>query len=459
MENLTSIVLDCQVRANRAKDHFLSKTHISEFEVDYELNFILFISLHMGGQSAAMQHGFMVQLSKEMHWSLIYRKLILEKIKKQPSFDFESLKLATSYPDFAEALYQWALVMIWLGGEIHSDEKSFIENLRDYLFDGDFSQRALSVEQRILEWDGGQQKNLKSILSSLTKGDHITVDEKLSDEEKETASLEEALERLDRLVGLEEVKEEVKKLVHFLEIQKKRKEMGLKSSQLSCHMVFTGNPGTGKTTVARILGDIFSHIGLLKKGHLVEADRSRLVGQYVGHTEKKTSSVVSEAMDGVLFIDEAYSLYKNTENDFGQEAIDTLVKRMEDFRERLVVIVAGYPEEMDDFINANPGLKSRFNNYIEFHDYKPEELLAIFDLIIKGNEYDLTPDGRNTLLRYFEDIAVKKKRDFGNGRLVRNLFETMLRNQAMRLSQNKDLKIEDLVQLNNQDVALSIVEE
>ncbi len=232
------------------------------------------------------------------------------------------------------------------------------------------------------------------------------------------------------------MKDEIEKLVHFLEIQKRREALQLKTAALSLHLVFSGNPGTGKTTVARILARIFKKLKILKKGHLVETDRMGLVGQYVGHTAKKTSEIVDSALDGILFIDEAYSLVGG-ENDFGAEAIDTLVKRMEDDRDRLIVIVAGYPNDMDEFIQSNPGLKSRFSKTILFSDFNSTELSKIFQIFCQNNQYELSNGAETKLTQVFEYALSDTGDDFGNGRYARNLFEQIIRNQAMRLRQLK----------------------
>ena len=258
---------------------------------------------------------------------------------------------------------------------------------------------------------------------------------------------------LDALVGLSSVKEEIKTLSNFIKIQQKRKEQGLKSSSVSYHCVFTGNPGTGKTTVARIVAQIYKDLGILSKGHLVETDRAGLVAEYVGQTAVKTNKIIDSALDGVLFIDEAYSLI-GTGQDYGKEAIATLLKRMEDDRDRLVVILAGYSKEMQDFINTNPGLQSRFNRYIEFPDYSAEELLQIFEKNIAKFDYKLEKEARVAMAEYFQNAVENKDANFGNARFVRNIFEKTLEKQANRLSTDPDLDTEELTLITKEDLPI-----
>lgn len=243
---------------------------------------------------------------------------------------------------------------------------------------------------------------------------------------------------LSKLIGLQPVKEEVQTLSNFIVMRQKRKEMGLTVPDVSYHLVFTGNPGTGKTTVARILAGIFHDKGVLKKGHLVETDRSGLVAEYVGQTAVKTNKIIDKALDGVLFIDEAYSLVAQGE-DFGQEAVATLLKRMEDDRDRLIVILAGYTDEMEEFINSNPGLRSRFNRYIFFPDYSADELAEIFFSIAAKHEYTMTNEVKEYVLEKFHEVVANKPKDFGNARYVRNLFERIVQAQANRLAKETNL--------------------
>ncbi len=257
---------------------------------------------------------------------------------------------------------------------------------------------------------------------------------------------------LNDLIGLNRVKEEIATLVNYIKMKQVRDEMSLKSPDVSYHCVFLGNPGTGKTTVARIIADLYRELGILKRGHLVETDRSGLVAEYVGQTAVKTNQIIDKALDGVLFVDEAYSLVQGGSEDYGAEAIATLLKRMEDDRDRLVVILAGYTNEMEDFINSNPGLRSRFNRYIHFEDYTAEELFKIFLLNAEKNEYALADDVKEFLLKKLEEVVANKPKDFGNARYIRNLFEKTVEAQANRLASEPVVTKEILVEIKKEDI-------
>ena len=256
---------------------------------------------------------------------------------------------------------------------------------------------------------------------------------------------------LSSLVGLSQVKEDIESLRNLIKVQALRKQQGLPNTKVSYHCVFTGNPGTGKTTVARIVAGIYKELGLLSKGHLVEVDRSKLVGEYVGQTAPKTNKVIDEALDGVLFIDEAYTLVGG-QNDYGSEAIATLLKRMEDDRERLVVILAGYTNEIKEFIDSNPGLQSRFNRYIHFEDYSAEELLDIFMRNIKKSGYNIRGDAYVQLQINIQNATAKRDKKFGNARYVRNLFEKIVQKQANRLSRIQNPTKEQLKMITIEDL-------
>lgn len=255
--------------------------------------------------------------------------------------------------------------------------------------------------------------------------------------------------QLNDLIGLESVKKEIATFYNFLSLQKKREEQGLPLPTTSYHCVFTGNPGTGKTTVARIMAEIYKDLGILKSGHLVEVDRSKLVAEYVGQTAVKTNKVIDEALDGVLFIDEAYTL-AGEGNDFGKEAIDTLLKRMEDDRKRLVVIVAGYTNEMKKFIDSNPGLQSRFNRYINFPDYTTSEMIQIFEKMAEKYHYVVDESMKSALATYIDTKLNLHEEHFGNARFVRNLFEKCLENQANRIASQANSN--DLSSLKKEDL-------
>ena len=261
---------------------------------------------------------------------------------------------------------------------------------------------------------------------------------------------------LEALIGLASVKAEVNSLTNYITVQRMRQEKGMKVTPMSYHCVFTGNPGTGKTTVARIVSQIYKELGILKKGHLVETDRSGLVAEYVGQTAVKTNKIIDSALDGILFIDEAYSLVDGGNSDYGKEAIATLLKRMEDDRDHLVVILAGYTDDMKRFVDSNPGLQSRFNRYIEFPDYSADELFQIFLSSAKKYEYKLTEEAQTTLQDALDKVVSEKDKNFGNGRYVRNLFEKVVENQANRLSSEADVTSETLALIVKEDIDKSL---
>lgn len=256
---------------------------------------------------------------------------------------------------------------------------------------------------------------------------------------------------LNELIGLSSVKQELESLRNLIKIQKMRAEKGLPNTNMSYHMVFTGNPGTGKTTVARIVAGIYKEIGILRKGHLIETDRSGLVAEYVGQTAPKTNAKIDEAMDGVLFIDEAYTLVGEG-NDFGAEAIATLLKRMEDNRNRLVVILAGYTNEIKEFIESNPGLQSRFNRYIQFEDYNADELVQILKNLLKKSHYKIKREAFEWISEYISSKVLAKDENFGNARFIRNTFEKMVQYQADRLARQNNISNDDLMIITIDDV-------
>lgn len=278
--------------------------------------------------------------------------------------------------------------------------------------------------------------------------------ESLSEDEREHR-FQNAMRELDELIGLREVKQQIRSYANFLRLQKQRREKGLSTMPISLHMAFVGNPGTGKTTVARIVGQLLGGMGMLTRGHVVETDRSGLVAEYAGQTPVKTNAICDSAQGGVLFIDEAYSLVDPSGDDaYGREAIQTLLKRMEDDRESMAVILAGYSDEMRTMIRSNPGLSSRINTQIEFSDYGPEEMGQIFEVLCRQNEYQLPAEARHRLLVGFQSLFEKRDRHFGNGRLVRNAFENSVRKLADRVSGVVELSEDLLTSLTPRDIAV-----
>jgi len=259
------------------------------------------------------------------------------------------------------------------------------------------------------------------------------------------------LAELDELIGLEKVKDVVREVRAFVAIQQRRRVVGLKTEPLVLHMVFRGNPGTGKTTVARILGRTFREMGVLSQGHLLEVERADLVGEYIGHTAQKTREQLRKAEGGILFIDEAYALARGGEKDFGKEAIDTLVKAMEDMKDRLVLILAGYQHEMARFLDANPGLRSRFPIHIDFPDFTLDELMQIAGAMLSQREYRLSAEAGQGLRRLLALKLSEGTRNAGNARLVRNLIEAAIRRQAVRLLDQPELDREQLMTIESED--------
>jgi SpoVK/Ycf46/Vps4 family AAA+-type ATPase len=262
--------------------------------------------------------------------------------------------------------------------------------------------------------------------------------------------LEELLAELDGLVGLAAVKAEVRLVANLIAVQNLRREHKLPVVEQSRHLVFTGNPGTGKTTVARLLAQIYRTLGVVERAHVVETDRAGLVSGFVGQTALKTTEVFTKALGAVLLVDEAYALARGNENDFGQEAIDTLVKLVEDHRDDIVVIAAGYPEEMAEFIGSNPGLSSRFPKTIYFPDYTNEELVAIFTSLCDRNAYSVGPEAEAAVRTWF--TAQPRDKGFGTGRLARNLFESAITRQASRIVSVKNPSDEQLCGLEPGDI-------
>jgi len=309
------------------------------------------------------------------------------------------------------------------------------------------NQAAISIETEV----ESQQEEERKPVAVATKSPG---DEPEEPKEPEKSGMEE----LNELIGLQTVKHDVEELVGLAKIRKMREEKGMKSVPVSLHLVFSGNPGTGKTTVARILGKLYKEIGILSTGQMIETDRSGLVAGYVGQTAIKTQKKIQEAMGGILFIDEAYTLNQKDES-FGQEAIDTILKAMEDHRDEFVVIVAGYTQLMKDFVESNPGLKSRFNKFFEFPDYTADELQQIFELQCNKYQYKLTEEADAAVRREIIRLEEEKGENFANAREVRNLFEKIITNQAARVSALEEVDKEMLSTITIEDLTDEFEEE
>lgn len=330
----------------------------------------------------------------------------------------------------------------------HIDKNKFLKYLaivNDYKEDD----KKLKKQEKL---DSSKNQNHIKDAEGITPD--ISLTRKSSEDMESEQSLEDLQKELDSLIGLLSVKKEISSLINLLKVNKIRKERGLSTPKTSNHLVFLGNPGTGKTTVARLIAKIYKQLGVLEKGQLIEVDRSGLVAGYVGQTAIKTQEKIDEAMGGVLFIDEAYSLAKG-ESDFGQEAIDTLLKAMEDNRDDFVVIVAGYTKQMEAFLLSNPGLKSRFNKSILFEDYTEEELLDIFNLFCHKYGLRLSEDAKRNLVVFLSTICSEKPENFANAREIRNLFERSIVNQANRLGDLETISNDELEEIVSSDLDIS----
>lgn len=332
----------------------------------------------------------------------------------------------------------------------HPDSKATKEINVKYAGDEEKQRKLEEFRQRTIEHQKREEEQAREQFQIVKKR---LKDRERAEREEHERRIKELMDELNSLVGLKEVKEEVQSLINLIKIRKLREKMDMPTMEMTYHMVFTGSPGTGKTTVARIVGKIYKELGILSDGKMIETDRSGLVAGYVGQTAIKVHEIVEEAIGGVLFIDEAYSLVNpNVPNDFGTEAVDTLVKLMEDHRDNLVIIVAGYTEEMKTFLKSNSGLISRFNKFIDFPDYSREELVDIMDKMAEKTGLTIESDARSKVMDVLNSMSDNELNNFGNARGIRNLFEKLVTNQANRLVTIKEPTREQLMTIVADDV-------
>lgn len=337
------------------------------------------------------------------------------------------------------------------GKEKKNKEEPKIKDNQKYKYDEEKKKKLEEFRKRTLEHQKKEEEEQAREQFQIVKK-RIQEREKAERKEHEKR-IKELMEELNSLVGLNEVKEEIQSLINLIKIRKLREKMKMPTMDMTYHMVFTGSPGTGKTTVARIVGKIYKELGILSDGKMIETDRSGLVAGYVGQTAIKVHEIVEEAMGGILFIDEAYSLVNpNVPNDFGMEAVDTLVKLMEDHRDNLVIIVAGYTEEMKTFLKSNTGLISRFNKFIDFPDYSKEELVDIMEKMAEKTGLNIEKDAKKKVMEVLDDMSDLQWENFGNARGIRNLFEKIVINQANRLVTIEEPTCEQLMTIVADDV-------
>ncbi|MBR6521927.1 MAG: AAA family ATPase [Oscillospiraceae bacterium] len=343
-----------------------------------------------------------------------------------------------------------ALLLRLCSTELLSEETEYISSVNKLLCSAVSCENVLLFDETVLP-TGGQPAPVQLHSEAKPSSAASKVQEKAAEPAE---SVEDLLAELDELVGMEQIKKDVRSLINLIKVRKLRQENGLAVPDLSLHMVFTGNPGTGKTTVARLLARLYRAIGVLEKGTLVEVDRSALVAGYVGQTALKTREALDKAIGGILFIDEAYSLAPEggSSNDFGHEAIETILKVMEDERDELVVIAAGYPEPMERFISSNPGLESRFGKYFHFEDYNGEQLFEIFKSQCKKNQYEPDEAAAEYAQKLFTELYENRDENFGNARDVRNIFEKAVARHSDRVAAMEAPTREDLLTLIEADL-------
>ena len=355
-------------------------------------------------------------------------------------------QLYNSAIQYGELIKQKDLVLSYVEKIINQTNDEFIILLlKNISYEIDNSKESIEIKDRarVVKDDVIRYLGYLSIQEVLGKNKEV----------QDNRTLTELLEELEALIGLENVKSEIKDLIVYQRVQQLREEKQLKTIKKTMHMAFIGNPGTGKTTVARIVGHIYKKIGLLSKGHFLEVSRTDLIAGYQGQTALKVKEIIERAKGGVLFIDEAYSITENEHSDsYGKECLTELTKALEDYRNDLVVIVAGYTVPMRNFFEANPGLKSRFNTFIEFQDYTPDELTKIFTYICDKKEYTIDEVGERKLKNYFEKVLLNKDENFSNARFVRNIYDKSVMNQSRRVIDLDNPTKEDLMYIKTEDL-------
>lgn len=394
-----------------------------------------FISADASGRSSCTTKGY----TKSRNLIETYRQLGLEYMACDSVTSETELKMFTEYMDMLEKTAK--ANKVYEASDLPKGPVTPAKPITKTPVNGSSASNAatLNVVNNAIE----ETKQLKAMQGEVTK-------ESVGEEQY---NLDELLAELNELTGLENVKKDIKQLINLLKVSKLRRERGIKEATTTLHMVFSGNPGTGKTTVARLLSKIYKCLGVCKEGQLVEVDRSGLVEGYVGQTAIKTKEVCESALGGILFVDEAYTLTFGKDNkDFGQEAVDEMLKMMEDHRDNLVVIVAGYTDPMQDFVESNPGLKSRFNKYIFFEDYTPDELFAIFMSMAKKQEYVPNEPAKKYLKEHLIELVANKDDNFANAREMRNYLERAIARQASRIVDMKDITDKQLKTLTKADL-------
>jgi SpoVK/Ycf46/Vps4 family AAA+-type ATPase len=408
----------------------IAANQISDEEIELYSDFCWFFSIQSGdlwNQSYSLdlkRSGLRDALRKNRDDILENNGLLPPSIKALEMYDAQH---GSSHAEVAKVIFfRFANSFVKIDGSISTKEEIELKKIKNALYEADIDSGKPVENQKPYSGKKGKENDQKV--------------------------LDELINELGLLVGLERVKNDVTQLVNFLKVQKLRESKGLPVAPVSRHLVFYGNPGTGKTTVARLLSNIYKHLGILSKGHLIETDRAGLVAGYVGQTALKVKEVAEKALGGILFIDEAYSLSVGGGEDFGQEAIDALLKFMEDNRDDLIVVVAGYTDLMDTFLSSNPGLRSRFNKYLIFDDYNPQQLVEIFNLFCTRTGFQLSEQANQKAEELFCSLFEKRDKTFGNGRLARNIFEVTISNQANRIITLADIDEETLSLIEGTDI-------